>query len=457
MQPPAVALDRELTLLEYGTCLNTSRGALLYERRKELQRYMSEKQKWLTLSFDGEQPCVRASHYVGLLPFADGDNAHLLMIAPKGCQHNPDLGLRRFLELVALGEDKDEKLPEDSPGWKGKSGRDLFLLFLAHHYANLLWELCRRDFRSYYRHEEGELRSRIRGRLHLARYARRAVRGKQHILPCRWDEFTVDNWDNRVLWAAARRLKQVAGAFSSEAAALVWQPFTRLLPWFGAVAEVPATVHDLRKCRLGRTSRYYRRALDWAELLLRGSDVPTAGGQAPPLVLDSNRAFEKFAEVVARDALPDTGAWQCVSQKELAFLRFGQESQKRIPDMLLSDDLRKIRAVGDAKYKDVLDWAANSELETGEATLRVCIQNGDWNQLYVYMRITGATCGFFIVPFWNAKGDLIAWGDQQLQFVTSPCDGNVSVRLAVLALNLLQPLKDVKRAAAARLKHWLSE
>ena len=295
MQPP---LDRELTLFEYGD-LSDPVGMALFDRQA-VQDYLKKPKKWLTRSFYGDQGCVRATHYVGLLPFSDDSGTHLLMIAPKGCQQNNwKDGLLRFLELVALGNGQPP--PKEPPGFEGQSGAHLFLLFLAHHYAGLLKELCLRDFRSYYRPEEGELRSRIRGRLHLAGYARLSVRGKPHILPCRWDEFTVDNWDNRILWAAARRLKQLAArVFDSEAAAWVWQPFNSLLPWFNAVAELPITVHDLRKSRLGRTSRYYRHALAWAELLIRGSGVPTAGGEAPPLVLDSNKAFEKFAEVVAR-------------------------------------------------------------------------------------------------------------------------------------------------------------
>ena len=68
------------------------------------------------------------------------------------------------------------------------------------------------------RHPLQALRGYIRGRLHLAGYARQAVQGKPHILPCRWDEFTVDNWDNRILWAAARRLKSAATALGPEAA-----------------------------------------------------------------------------------------------------------------------------------------------------------------------------------------------------------------------------------------------
>ncbi|MHB1425485.1 MAG: McrC family protein [Gemmataceae bacterium] len=458
--PPLVdTLASELTLFEYGT---GSEGTALFDHRESLhlQAYLAK--GWLTRYFDGEQPCLRASHYVGLLPFTDGDRTHLLMIAPKGCRQNWKDGILRFLELIALGN--GEKPPEDLPGLEGQKGPQLFLLFLAHHYAGLLKELCLRDFRSYYRPEEDELRSRIRGRLHVARYARLAVRGKPHILPCRWDEFTVDNWDNRILWAAARRLKQIAGHLAPEAAAWVWQPFKGLLPWFSAVAEVPITVHDLRKSRLGRTSRYYRHALAWAELLLRGSDVPTAGGQAPPLVLDSNKAFEKFAAVVARAALPDAAEWQCDFQKRLPFLE-GEliQKRKRKPDILLAESRAirsrgeaKYKAVGDAKYKKVLERVDSAALESVEELLKVGILSADWNQLYVYMRISGATCGFFIVPFWKAKGDHIAWRDN-FQFVESPRDGNMKVRLAVLGLNLLQPLQKVKEEAADRLRSWLSK
>ena len=158
------------------------------------------KQRWLKRDFDGDgKPGVRAAGYVGVLPFSVEETSHLLLIAPKGCRENESLGLRRFLELVVLGDGGTP--PEEPAGWEGRTGSHRFLLFLAHHYANLLGELCRGYFRSYYRAEEDELRGFVRGRLNLPRYARLAVQGKPHILPCRWDEFTVDNWDNRILWA----------------------------------------------------------------------------------------------------------------------------------------------------------------------------------------------------------------------------------------------------------------
>ena len=287
----------------------------------------------------------------------------------------------------------------------------------------------------------------------LAGYVRGALRGKPHVLPCHWEEFTVDNWDNRILWAAARRLQRVAAALDPQAAASVWEPFQRLLPWFSAVEEVPITSADLRRSRLERTSRYYRQALAWARLLLRGSDLPSANGQVPPLVLDANVAFERFAEVVAQAALPDA-TWQAVFQDSRSFLS-GQQFQTHVPDIVLSRS-RKPYAVGDAKYKDVLEKAMTARLESGAEVLRVCIGPADWNQLYVYMRITGASCGFFVVPFWKMDGEPFEWLDN-FKFAVPPCEGNV--RVAVLAINLLQrhqSLKDVKQAAAERFRRWLA-
>jgi hypothetical protein len=449
MQDSGVALNNELTLFEYGGCSEPVQAAMLYDNRDSLQPYL--KKRWLTLDFDkDDKPCIRAADRVGVLPFSVDGESHLLLIAPKGCQQNPDLGLLRFLELLAF--DDGGTLPKDiASGWEGQLGSHRFLLFLARHYANLLKELCRRDFRSYYRAEEDALRGHIRGRLHLSGYARLAVQGKPHILPCRWDEFTVDNWDNRILWAAAWRLKNVAAALDAQAAQLVWEPFRHLLSWFSPVAEVPITASDFHKSRLGRTSRYYRRALVWARLLLQGSDLPTAGGQVPPLVFDAPAAFEKFAEVVARAAIPDA-SWHHHFQQKSSFLT-GQQCQSHQPDILLSGP-DGLCVVGDTKYKDVLERAASARLGTTEEAHKVGITSADWNQLYVYMRMKAASSGFFVVPFWNAEGhsaDLL----DDFQFTISPCEG--PVRVAVLGLNLLKPLKVVKHEAAKRMRDWLSE
>jgi hypothetical protein len=109
--------------------------------------------------------------------------------------------------------------------------------------------------------------------------------------------------------------------------------------------------------------------------------------------------------------------------------------------------------VGDAKYKVVLEGAADERLENAEQAFKVCIQAADWNQLYVYMRMKRASSAFFVVPFWNTDGEPFAWREG-FRFADRP--RNTTDRVAVLALNLLKPLADVKQMAAARLREWLS-
>ena len=260
----ASVLAPELLLFEYGTCGTKEQREHLFSSRFHLKKYLDK--KWLTKRFVGDDPNIFASHYVGVLPFLVGGKSNLLLIAPKGCQQDADLGLLRFLELIAFEDGKD--LPKDTGGWAGQLGPNKFLLFLAGHYAALLGELCRRDFRYYYRAEEGELRGFIRGRLRPRPRATDCPRQAPHPA-VHWDEFTADNWDNRILWAAARRLRRLAAALDPQAAAAVWKPFRPLRQWFDAVAEVPVTTADFHRSRLGRTYHYYRRALVSGRLLLR--------------------------------------------------------------------------------------------------------------------------------------------------------------------------------------------
>lgn len=110
--------------------------------------------------------------------------------------------------------------------------------------------------------------------------------------------------------------------------------------------------------------------------------------------------------------------------------------------------------MGDTKYKEVLERVGNANLGNPRE-VRLSIQASDWYQLYVYMRMKKAALGFFVVPFWNPNGDFVHW-DTEARFETGPLDGEVPVRLAVIGLNLLKPLTQVKQKAAKRLRSWLS-
>jgi hypothetical protein len=201
-------------------------------------------------------------------------------------------------------------------------------------------------------------------------------------------------------------------------------------------------------------SPHYRRALGWARVVLQGLDRPVSGGQAPPVALDANDAFERFAEVVVRRAaaLVTERRWVVRPQAGQSFLA-GPQTQQRIPDVLLESP-RGVAAVGDAKYKDVLERVPVEQLGDLEGAIVPRISPADWNQLYVYMRITAAPRGFFCVPFWHSEAAplVVVPG---FRFAVSPLDGRPPC-VVVVGLNLLHPAEVVRPEALGVLARWLA-
>jgi hypothetical protein len=448
---PEIPLPEEFLLLEYQA--SEQKQVALYPHRDHFRPYWAG-ERWLKLDFEKGEPCVRARHFVGLMPFSCAGNNHLIMVAPKGCsfESHKVLGLVRFLELVAIA-DGGEPI-EELEGVSFKLGRSAFFALLAAHYARLLHALCRRDYRRYFQPKEDDLPGQVRGRIHIAGHIRNALRGREHRIPCQWEEFTSDNWDNRILLGAIRRLEQGAASFAPEAARFVSTKFLGLEPWFSSVEEVPVQPTDFNKARLWRTSRYYRNALAWARLIIQGLARPVAGGRASPLVIDANDAFERFAKLVTRGAVSQVGgSWRTFS----ANLEFFRDRPTRKPDLAIQNH-KEVVAVGDAKYKDILDQPL-SHNELGDLTKGIIpkISSADWNQLYVYMRLANASHGFFVVPFWNPAGNAAQLvPDSDFKFAVSPLDGAEArqVRCAVVGLNLIQPLQQVRREAVQLLSRW---
>jgi len=458
----ACELPEEIRMLEYLPC-ETQYREQLFAECDNLREYLTR--RWLILDFVDSNPVITARHFVGVFPFRCKDEAcprrekHLLLVLPKGCRSDEGRELLPFLELLSLaGGGKISEWPE---GFKGQRGAGTFLLLLAHHYSGLLAELCRRDFRLYYQPEEGELRGRIRGRLNVHAHHSNTLRAKAHQVPCRWEEFTPDNWDNRILLAGKRRLERSAGALSAKAGAFIRGQFRTTESRFNEVQEMSVSARDLHRARLWRMSPYYRRAFDWARLILQGLDRPVAGGQAPPLALDANDAFERFAEAVTVKASGQAkGSGLVVEPQAGRMFMSGPQFQTRIPDLLIRDS-HGVIAVGDAKYKEVLEGIPTDQLGDLERAIVPRIRPADWNQLYIYMRLTGATRGFFLVPYWRPDATtLIKVPSTQnpgaeFGFTVGPLDGHNRVKIAIFGLNLLRPREVLNVQALAPLTRWI--
>src|SRR5438552_664824 len=85
-----------LMLREYQASEQLKEREALYRSWDSFRSYWDE-ERWLTLDIDRGEPCVRASHYVGLLPFQRDGQSHLIQVAPKGCEVDQPVGLLRCL------------------------------------------------------------------------------------------------------------------------------------------------------------------------------------------------------------------------------------------------------------------------------------------------------------------------------------------------------------------------
>ena len=307
---------------------------------------------------------------------------------PRGARSEDARELLPFLELLSLAGGGE--VGQSPVGFEGQRGAGAFLLLLAHHYSGLLKELCLRDFRLYYQPQEGELRGASGAGCTSPDTAATPCAGRPTCFLAVGRNSHPTTGTTEFCWEPSDAWSDPREALTPKAAALIRSQFRPTESHFSEVQELTITTSDLHKARLWRMSPHYRRAFSWARIILQGLDRPIGGGQAPPLALDANDAFERFAEAVTVKASAQAGGQNLVvhSQAGQTFL-LGPLGQQRIPDVLIRGVHGSV-AVGDAKYKEVLEGIPTEQLGDLEGAIIPRISSADWNQLYVYMRLTGA-------------------------------------------------------------------
>lgn len=160
--------------------------------------------------------------------------------------------------------------------------------------------------------------------------------------PCRYDDFTADVPENRVLLAAVTHIRRWA-----------IQPQERrqayeLVQRMAEVTDSPFPLWELEMVRPTRINEHYSAALALCRLLLEGLGVAHGAGdqRADAFLIDMNKLFEKWvgAELTQR-LWPDI---EVVEQESVAL--------SNVPGVNMAPDLIFKRAgktafVGDVKYK----------------------------------------------------------------------------------------------------------
>ena len=142
----------------------------------------------------------------------------------------------------------------------------------------------------------------VRGRIRIDDQIRRWY-GRMPPVEVRFDEFTEDIVENRLLKAALRRLGQLR----------LRSPTTRSLlrhfdPAFAGVTDIAVDPRCVPPVSYTRLNQHYRPAVELARLILRDSswDLRHGAARASSFFLDMSRVFEEFVHVALREALAES-------------------------------------------------------------------------------------------------------------------------------------------------------
>jgi 5-methylcytosine-specific restriction enzyme subunit McrC len=278
-----------------------------------------------------------------------GNHVGAVRVGETEVQIRPKVPVERLLYL--LGYARDPRGWRDDEIWL--AGVDELVPSMAVSFAVLAHRALQQGVLQGYQEREESLLL-LRGRLREGEQVRRRM-GLALPLEVRYDEFTVDIAENRLLLGAARRLLALPGVPAAARGSLV-----HLTAQLGDV-RAPVAGEPLAMVRATRLNARYRPALRLAELVLRGRSVELhAGGvRASGFLFDMNRVFEDWLTAALTAALSAHGG--VVRPQHRTWL----DEAGRIP---VRPDLTwwthgRCTAVVDAKYKALrLADAPNADL-----------------------------------------------------------------------------------------------
>ncbi|MEV5458116.1 restriction endonuclease [Streptomyces cellulosae] len=183
----------------------------------------------------------------------------------------------------------------------------------------------------------------VRGRIREAEQIRRRF-GATLPVEVRYDEFTVDIAENRILRAAVERLLRLPG--------VPREVRRRLLRQRSRLADVATLVlgRPLPDWRPNRLNARYHHALGLAHIVLENASPEHGPGglRIDGFLFDMNKLFEDFVTVALREALRGTG--HVARLQDLHHLDHARAVRLR-PDLVLYTPDGRPCAVADAKYK----------------------------------------------------------------------------------------------------------
>lgn len=442
----------------------------------EIIKILPQKYKELFPSYLSDKNYVhRPSGVVGIFPFICGCNkVHTIIVAPKIVEK----GKKRKLEgldkisdmaVYAISASREEnprwlyyEREEIYACWRGKVyGMEKIMLFLTLRYLQKIKSLIKKDFRRYYLSVEDTLRCEIKGKIRIPRYLSNWVSGKRIDIPCRWNIFTYDNWDNRILksvlevclrWAHPQSvLYNYISELASGELFYAFSEVSDVLPW-----EV-----DFSRTKLKPVSKYYRDSLSIAEQIINGvNSITSVSSNFKPVWIKTHELFEGFVNAIAK--MVETTEYKVGFQEGKGIfcnekIEYGPKAK---PDITIYKNGNPLLVV-DAKYKVLLEKLSEEEIkkspkEIEESIIKVLTQ--DMYQLFFYLSSTGCKRGIIIFPFWKTDGATVYPSKNEIKNKWREFNTNRGKNYVMfVGLNLAREIKEVFDESKSILLELLKE
>lgn len=280
---------------------------------------------------------VQANYYIGLAWLKEGE--YSISVAPKikiDC-------LRMFMDCFCYDdEDVQDKLMQiysidfDKPCIRLEESFFEFTPFILIHFLQIVKRIIKRGLKKGYILHEENLSGKVKGKILFSKhFQRNMLMGKAHCAYCRYQEYSEDCIENRILKKALRFaehfLKNQDVACGSELNTILKEA----LQGFGQVSDA-VDVQQIKTFRINPLYKEYARALKVAKLILRrfSYDIQSACDDAdallPPFWIDMPLLYELYVLTLLRNRFGKDIYYHIATRKDE--IDFGKRDESLIMD-----------------------------------------------------------------------------------------------------------------------------
>ena len=314
----------------------------LYE--DENDEAISKKQKFLFFQ-DGQ---VKSRNYVGYIKFKDFE----FNLYPKICSQNNNKEKINNMLFLWLQYSNNNILPRIETNLSDYKNCD-FIEILIYLFAKYTSDLLAISIYQHYE-EISEETTFLKGKLNFTEYIKNIVCGKQHKFHCTYDSFEVNNKFNQIIKYVAKCLYGISKNTDNQ------NYLQDILYTLDDVDDVVCTAADCDSVYINRFMGEFNTVLDYCKLFLNNSITFNESGDFDnfAFLLRTEVLFEDFISNFAKEQFPNISI-TAQSQKKLDI----KEHFHYRPDLIISDEDKKVIKVIDIKYKDINSYNNVSQVD----------------------------------------------------------------------------------------------